>query len=304
MIPIKYSKAEKTALNSWYLSHINSLRPKNKFDSIKNTIEKYLLTFGLQAIKFDELLIADIEMLTKIKKVIDLYNETYTCYNKKKVMPNERYIGDNEEMRFIYNTFDKIDKNSLVAKIGVNVCPYCNESYIHNRGTRTTAQFDHFFPRSQYPLLAICLYNLIPCCYGCNSIKSSNMLDLSPYEKNLSSDKYYVFSYTLRGRNFLTNASLIDINIRETSEGKKRKLNNKSILKLDNAYTNHILEVQELLKKKKVYRNNKMSELVKKFPELFPTQEHLENLIFGEVINGDESKRPITKLLQDIYKQK
>ena len=30
-------------------------------------------------------------------------------------------------------------------------------------------QFDHWFPKKKYPLLAISFYNLIPCCTYCNS---------------------------------------------------------------------------------------------------------------------------------------
>ena len=52
-------------------------------------------------------------------------------------------------------------------KLGVTVCPYCNRSYIFTvkkdaRNGKARPQYDHFFPKSIYPYLAVSMYNLIP----------------------------------------------------------------------------------------------------------------------------------------------
>lgn len=53
-------------------------------------------------------------------------------------------------------------------------CPYCNADMVYTlqldeREPPYKSAFDHFFPRSRYPFLALSLYNLLPACERCNS---------------------------------------------------------------------------------------------------------------------------------------
>lgn len=69
----------------------------------------------------------------------------------------------------------------LMRKIreNIRVCPYCNADLIYaidievdksgGHGPAKKSAFDHFYPRSRYPFLALSIYNLIPSCYRCNS---------------------------------------------------------------------------------------------------------------------------------------
>ena len=69
----------------------------------------------------------------------------------------------------------------------VKVCSYCNcdmvyaielESCGKGKPPLVKSAFDHFLPRCRYPFLALCLYNLIPSCYRCNSqFKQANYTD-------------------------------------------------------------------------------------------------------------------------------
>ena len=67
----------------------------------------------------------------------------------------------------------------LAEHIGHNSCTYCNRQYTFtvsgkNNGERITRPaFDHWFPKSRFPLLSLNLYNLIPCCAICNSGNSN-----------------------------------------------------------------------------------------------------------------------------------
>lgn len=62
----------------------------------------------------------------------------------------------------------------LQRQLGVKVCPYCNRIYtttlFGEHGIRP--DFDHFYPQSKYPYLAVSLFNLIPSCSICNKKKS------------------------------------------------------------------------------------------------------------------------------------
>lgn len=70
----------------------------------------------------------------------------------------------------------------------VRVCPYCNcdmvyaielESSGKGKPPIVKSSFDHFLPRGRYPFLALCLYNMIPSCYRCNSqFKRANFTDV------------------------------------------------------------------------------------------------------------------------------
>ncbi|SDI12177.1 hypothetical protein SAMN05216466_12743 [Paraburkholderia phenazinium] len=60
----------------------------------------------------------------------------------------------------------------LCAKARNTICPYCNQAFSFTV-VGTTGSYrptlDHFFPKAEYPYLALSLYNLVPSCYICNS---------------------------------------------------------------------------------------------------------------------------------------
>jgi hypothetical protein len=79
----------------------------------------------------------------------------------------------------------------LARALKVNTCPYCNRNYTVTVGQLkrvTRPDFDHFFPKGAYPLLALSFYNLIPSCLVCNrSVKNQKSIVygkfLHPYEE-------------------------------------------------------------------------------------------------------------------------
>ncbi len=60
-----------------------------------------------------------------------------------------------------------------MKKIGINTCVYCNIYPAFSSTTRGEAYypFDHYKPKSKYPFLCICFYNLNPICPECNGHK-------------------------------------------------------------------------------------------------------------------------------------
>lgn len=61
----------------------------------------------------------------------------------------------------------------LQRQLGVKVCPYCNRMYTTTLfgEEKIRPDFDHFYPKSKYPYLAVSLFNLIPSCSMCNKKK-------------------------------------------------------------------------------------------------------------------------------------
>lgn len=68
-----------------------------------------------------------------------------------------------------------------IKALDVRYCPYCNAESIYaikDLQLNARSALDHYFPKSQYPYLAISLCNLIPSCTRCNTdIKKDRELD-------------------------------------------------------------------------------------------------------------------------------
>ena len=96
---------------------------------------------------------------------------------------------------FDYDKFTKGDskigwgRHELLVMLGIEACPYCNRNYItyyeEENKKKTTADLDHYYPKSKYPFLALSLYNFIPSCKICNSLfkRDNNVQSLYPYEE-------------------------------------------------------------------------------------------------------------------------
>lgn len=87
----------------------------------------------------------------------------------------------------------------LQRQLGVKVCPYCNRMYTTTLfgECRIRPDFDHFYPKSQYPYLAVSLFNMIPSCSMCNRKKgdtaeiyskesSDNISIIYPYDESFN----------------------------------------------------------------------------------------------------------------------
>ncbi|WP_394749331.1 hypothetical protein [Spongiimicrobium salis] len=127
-------------------------------------------------------------------------------------------FGDTSELRMDLNNiinykwFRKYKKKmhdgfKLAKALSVDVCPYCNRNYttshkVEGKTKNVFPEFDHYYPQSDYPLLALSFYNLIPSCNICNthykgdddpSDAEHNIL--YPYSK-LNAVKHFNFAFT------------------------------------------------------------------------------------------------------------
>lgn len=86
-------------------------------------------------------------------------------------------------------------KQELYGRLNIRACPYCNRQFIDPIAIKNekneeiekrhnTGDLDHILPKSQYPLYAVSLWNLTPCCKTCNeTFKSSDESPiLNPWE--------------------------------------------------------------------------------------------------------------------------
>lgn len=105
------------------------------------------------------------------------------CYNEA-ALESHTSPGPYDCLAVIETVFDYTGQLSqsksksywLAGHIGHNTCTYCNRQYTftavdgpNDESRKTRPNFDHWFPKSFFPLLSLNIYNLIPGCTVCNS---------------------------------------------------------------------------------------------------------------------------------------
>lgn len=200
----------------------------------------------------------------------------------------------------------------LTKKLNINVCPYCNHSYIFTLNDAeneiySKPEFDHFFNKSQYPLFALSLYNLIPSCSVCNRIKGEKGISFHPYD-NTEEDIIFRLKNKEEGKtlNWITGEKP-KIEVVHRIDGKNESLPTNmdtSVKKLgiDKVYDEHGSFAEELVDKIFAYHNDYYESLAKSFRGLGKTPEQIDSIIWSAYLNN-EGEKPMSKLTHDILKQ-
>jgi len=193
----------------------------------------------------------------------------------------------------------------------VTVCPYCNRQYIFTlEGNEIRAQFDHYFPKSKYPYLAVSIFNLIPNCSICNQQK--NELDtyetpiLYPFEEEFGDDtRFRLDSDDIKYLRGMTDEFKISIKSENADKDKIKKVEKqREILHLDELYDKHKDYVKDIAWNHHIHSQEKIDEIMRKFPQLFTTEEELIATIYMNDIREENlGKRPLAKLTRDIYRE-
>lgn len=208
----------------------------------------------------------------------------------------------------IYNKFRTLHGKNFVEDLKITVCPYCNRNYINSGLDITTAQLDHFFPKSKYPLLALSFFNLIPCCYSCNHLKSdgkihgkklkSSML-ISPFDKSKVTDDIIRFSYLPKAY------GKYQIEVQGFGISQKVMEENIAVFQLKERYSVHTDIIDELHIKVESMSPEYLSsvrKLMNKDGDLSYLSE--EEIYFGTYLTQDKYYlRPLSKFEHDIINQ-
>lgn len=201
-----------------------------------------------------------------------------------------------------------INNYSLAKDLGIHSCPYCNREYTMtykpdgHKGKGMVPQFDHWFPKKEYPLLALSFYNLIPSCATCNGIKSSVEMNLvehmHPYvDSDISSS--YSFDYLLNSTSVPRIAFL-------NNRFDKKSINTIYALNLPMIYNGHSdKELKDLYDLRYKYSDNYLQELLDNtFKSLSISEHEKYRLLFGiELDEKDYQKRIMSKFKSDIVKK-
>lgn len=231
--------------------------------------------------------------------------------NQKRVF--KKYQKLNEEVKKIIKYDDwfivskakiKPDYN-LAQNLNIKTCTYCNRIYTNtmkkaNDRRLMRPQFDHWFPKSKFPLLALSFYNLIPSCAVCNSSAKSDTIfslntHLHPYiDKDITSR--FSFSYDhFKGQN------KFKVKAKFNNYGDRKAYKTITDLNLKSMYNAHISELKDLIQTKKAYSESYLKNMKRAYPKAKLTDQEIYRLAFGTELNeNDFSDRPFSKFNKDI----
>lgn len=199
----------------------------------------------------------------------------------------------------------------LSKSIDIKVCPYCNHNYtlaVNDRPNTINFRpdFDHFSPKSIYPLLALSFFNLVPSCSVCNKLKSNKEVKFSPYNpatKNAINFSLYGIDdkgdKTLLGLGSKYNKILLEPT--PSVPNLESNCNVKS-LGIQQIYDHQIDYVQEIVDKAQEYNKDSYKGMIESFNGLGKTEAEIDRIIWGVYLD-EHSKRPLSKLTNDVLVQ-
>ena len=203
-----------------------------------------------------------------------------------------------------YEGFQEKYSKEFLDLIGVDTCVYCNRNYTINiTKNHSRAELDHWFPKTQFPLLSLSFYNLIPSCHSCNHIKGNPKIDwnnaLNEYIHPYFKENNEGFSF-----DFFYNKSLDRLNV-ETKSFKKSTKTDETLIfnKTKDIYNSHSeKELRDLVNLRYKYSKNYIKILSEDtFKNLKISKDEIYRTIFGiEINDNDFHKRPFSKFKKDI----
>ncbi len=226
-----------------------------------------------------------------------------------------------KEFERVYTNFSNRNfGHQWAERLGVTVCPYCNRSYIFTvkkdaRNGKARPQYDHFFPKSIYPYLAVSMYNLVPSCAVCNggksdvdSFKDKKRRYLNPYVEGYGTKtvlqitpkkkKDRIHSYVGLAEEYTVKPeSAPDVD----KDAANRIQNTWDLLKLGPLYEKHSDYIRNILRAKRIYTEEYLDQLMKSFPGAFDDMDDLKNVVYFNYLDEEDwGKRILAKLTHDL----
>lgn len=310
---------------NWFEQHLKTrFRKNNIFHGM--TYEEFLKS----ELNYSR---AELEELIRIPwKQLSDYADTsssfYTKYinwyhkiEKFSLKKNDAYLH-NLDLCFGYDSFksDEEKAYNFTTNLGVEVCPYCNRSYIftskkEEKGKKSKyicrPEIDHFFPQKDFPYLSCTPANFIPSCHQCNHKKSDkynttnkNTYILYPYLEGFDNNTVFNISYK--------NASKTEYKITIKNNGSKKEINTIEAFNLESLYNMHKIEIEDLIQRYRCYSDPKLDDILRLFPSMKKNTvsniskmviKRLRKEILGIPLVDDSKMYPLKKFKADLIGQ-
>lgn len=310
-IPDNIISAHLSYFKSEFLSKLEA--QKNK----KQARNKYKEFLNFLYENYEDILIGEPEKLHEIRENIERnHNEIYETLkiNIKLASTTQKKYKERVSKIFDYESFTRIkihkwDAYKLTEALNINICPYCNRSFTtthkDNEG-QTRPTLDHFYDKARYPYFALSIYNLVPCCYICNSsFKGSEDFCINnylhPYIDGFDGNANYSLMVKDHDmRNLFKGEFKIKLNISDSTKYASQIKNNEKIFHLTELYGYHYDYINELINQKIIYTDKNIEQL-SSLP-IFENEDEIRLLLIGQKgnININADNKLLSKLIKDI----
>lgn len=209
-----------------------------------------------------------------------------------------------EKYENIYINFSNRNVAFEILKvIQVNVCPYCNRQYTFTIKGKMRPEFDHFYPKSDYPYLAISIYNLVPSCGSCNKGKSKSIPKnfLYPYEESFEDKGIYFEIHNVVGN--LLKQEKITVKLESINNNKDLIKQYNDSFKIELLYEQHSDYISELIYRNYIFNDEAIESIYNSYEGLFESPSELKQLVLGNCETYNFLQRPLSKLTNDILNQ-
>lgn len=293
------------------LSYCDEKKTKFRKSKLDYSVGKH---FGGIVSDFESLLKASPEKLYELKSQYDQKTKIEKDLIKKELgllTLYNQFIQDGKKDYYSYNGV-RYCSRYLSSKMENFACPYCNESHIYtfnyehnNKILRRTFDWDHVFPSSIYPFLAISFFNLVPSCKVCNFIKLNQRAEYFNPHTAFNVDDAYKFDIEPINSGFISNSDALKLNIIFKKSLYTDKLKQTiSVIGLLERFRCHKDLIKDILNKKRMYSDSYLFRLRNQIIYMQGTSHHeLKKTLFSTNFNPLEYyKRPFSKLTADIIK--
>lgn len=231
-----------------------------------------------------------------IKKLTPIEKRNLTVYKKKHEIIEKifNYSNSFSLKKTKYSTY------TLADNLKINPCVYCNRlptKTVVKPNKITRPEFDHWFPKKKYPLLALSFFNLIPSCHICNStLKGDANINLNDYfHPYVENEK--IINKELRFSYYNKTLNTYDFDIITTSHKAQKTA---EVFKIKEIYETHIDEIKELRQIRDIYSDSYIQSLSALCKGTI-SEEEIYRLAFGVYKEEKEfEKRPLSKMKRDI----
>ena len=250
----------------------------------------------------------------------DIVNELGNCNEDNDLQVLQRI--------FNYRLFSKKEGKDFaywfMQSLGQDTCPYCNTGYTAVLAGRKKirAAFDHYFPKSKYPYLAVSLFNLIPICSTCNSLKGEKEPRIVyPYEESFDEEgRNFVFRVKPDSLNHFvdvwtgnSNRIIVDVEPQEKyiiesdadTEYANRLTEGMDYLGLKERYAIcHKGEICHIIRNYYEYNEMGLESIMREYPNFYKDTNQIRNALYFANLGSDEwGKSPLNKLKHDLLEQ-
>lgn len=193
--------------------------------------------------------------------------------------------------------YDDYNAYKFLKLIDIAVCPYCDDERLDivtiEDKEKRTSEIDHFYPKTKYPALAMCFYNLVPSGQICNSFKLQQIIRANPYDERIE-EKTFLYPDIPLGIS-LESVSPADCKIQFHPQGEMKS--NVELLGLEERYKSYAPEAHRLLLNLQRYNDEKIQELIRMG---MGTREDIISTVFGPQ-DPEEKKHTLRqKMLKDL----